>query len=66
MSKGSKDDPSAIYNTDNSTLQSKEEKQQDESVNMNKNDKMNIPDLPETEIGKNISSERGQNEEKNP
>ena len=58
MTKGTKNDPSAVYNTDNSTLQSKEEKQHDENVSLNKNDKIDVPDLPETEIDKSISSER--------
>ena len=58
MTKGTKNDPAAIYNTDNSTLQSKEEKQHDENVSLNKNDKIDVPDLPETEIDKSISSER--------
>jgi hypothetical protein len=39
-------------------LQSKEEKQHDENVSLNKNDKIDVPDLPETEIDKSISSER--------
>jgi hypothetical protein len=47
MAKGAKDDPSAIYNTDNSTLQTKEEKKHDEKV----------ADLAETEIDSSISSE---------
>ena len=38
MSKGTKDDPSAIYSSDNSTLQSKEEKEHDEKVDPSKND----------------------------
>jgi hypothetical protein len=59
MSKGTKDNPSAIYNTDDSTLQTKEEKEHNESVHTNKNDKPDIPDLSETEINKSISSERG-------
>jgi hypothetical protein len=66
MSKGTKADPSAIYNTDDSTLQTKEEKQHDEKVNPNKNDKIDIPDLQETEIDRSISSERAQHTERNP
>ena len=66
MSKGTKDDSSAIYNTEDSTLQTKEEKQHDEKVDPNKNDKIDIPDLPVTEIDRRLSSERGENIEKNP
>jgi hypothetical protein len=66
MTKGTKENPSAIYNTDTSTLQTKEEKQHDESVDPGKNNRIDIPDLPETEIDRSISSERGQHPEKNP
>lgn len=66
MLKRTKDDLSAIYNMDDSTLQTKEEKHHDEKVQPSKNDKIDIPDLPETEIDRSISSERGQHTEKNP
>src|SRR3954451_20074840 len=57
MSKGTKDDPSAIYNTDSSTLQSKEEKEHDEDTDLNKNDKIDISDESE----RDISNKRDQN-----
>jgi hypothetical protein len=64
MSKGTKDDPSAIYSSDNSTLQSKEEKQHDEKVDPQKDDHIETDDISHTEAddrflrrGENLNKE---------
>jgi hypothetical protein len=65
--KGKKDNPSSdIYTTDDSTQQTKEEHEHDKNVHPNKNNTIDIPDLPETDIDKDVSSQQGQSAEKNP
>jgi hypothetical protein len=65
--KGRKDDPlSDVYTTENSTLQTKEEHEHDKNVHPNRNNKIDIPDLPETDIDKDVSSSQGQSAERNP
>ena len=64
---GRKDDPSSdVYTTDNSTQQTKEEHEHDKNVHPNRNNKIDIPDLPETDIDKDVTSQQGQSAEKNP
>ena len=64
MGKGTKDDPSAIYSSDNSTLQSKEEKQHDEKVDPQKNDHIETGEISHTKAddrflrgGENLNKE---------
>src|SRR4051794_28337734 len=65
--KGRKDDPSSdVYTTDNSTQQTKEEHEHDKNVHPNRNNKIDIPDLRETDIDKDVSSNQGQTDERNP
>ncbi|HEY6977687.1 MAG TPA: hypothetical protein VH396_15420 [Chitinophagaceae bacterium] len=65
--KGRKDDPlSDVYATDDSTLQTKEEHEHDKNVHPNRNNKIDIPDLRETDIDKDVSSNQGQSAERNP
>jgi len=65
--KGRKDDPSSdVYTTDNSTQQTKEEHEHDKNVHPNRNNKIDIPDLRETDIDKDVSSNQGQSDERNP
>ena len=65
--RGRKDDPlSDVYTTDNTTLQTREEHEHDKNVHPNRNNKIDIPDLPETDIDKDVTSQQGQSAEKNP
>jgi hypothetical protein len=65
--KGRKDDPlSDMYTADNSTLQTKEKHEHDKNVHPNRNNKIDIPDLRETDIDKDVSSNQGQSAERNP
>jgi hypothetical protein len=65
--KGRKDDPSSdVYTTDDSTQQTKEEHEHDKSVHPNRKNKIDIPDLPETDIDSDVSSQQGQSAERNP
>jgi hypothetical protein len=64
MSKGTKDDASAVYSTDNSTLQSKEEKEHDEKIDPEKNDHIETGKASDTEAddrflrrGENLNKE---------
>jgi len=64
MAKGTKDDPSAIYSTHDSTLQSKEEKQHDEKIDPQKNDDIEANDMSHTKAddrflrrGENLNKE---------
>jgi hypothetical protein len=67
QNKGRKDDPSSdVYTTDNSTLQTKEEHEHDKNVHPNRNNKIDIPGLSETDIDKDVSSNQGQSAERNP
>jgi hypothetical protein len=65
--RGRKDDPlSDVYTTDNTTLQTKEEHEHDKNVHPNRNKKIDIPDLRETDIDKDVSSQQGQSAKRNP
>jgi hypothetical protein len=64
MAKGTKEDTSAIYNADNSTLQSKEEKQHDEKIDPQKNDDIEADKMSHTKAddrflrrGENLNEE---------
>ena len=65
--KGRKDNPSSdVYTTDDSTQQTKEEHEHDKNVHPSRKDKIDIPDLPETDIDRDVSSQQGQSAERNP
>jgi len=65
--RGRKDDLlSDVYTTDDSTQQTKEEHKHAKNVHPNRNGKIDIPDLPETDIDRDVSSQQGQSTERNP
>jgi hypothetical protein len=64
MSTGTKVDSSSIYNTDDSTLQTKKENEQDNHLTAGQKDKLEVPDVSDTEADQRFKR-RGENSNKN-